>query len=80
MTIFVGQAIGSIDRSIGQEEIRMGIFLRLNNVDRVPGLVVRVKGIDEIEIDVEPLQPYEVSSTQIEERLSENDDSISRRP
>lgn len=38
----------------------MGIFVTLKNVDRVPGLVVRVKNIDTIEIDVEPLQPYEV--------------------
>lgn len=41
----------------------MGIFLTLNNIDRFPGLVLKVKGTgDEIEISHEQ-EPGVVSST-----------------
>lgn len=40
----------------------MGIFIKLNNINRFPGLVLRVKGTgDEIEIDYESCE--EVSRT-----------------
>lgn len=33
----------------------MGLFVNLRNVDRVPGLVVRVIGTDTIDINIEPI-------------------------
>ena len=55
---------------------RMGIFITLNNVDRFPGLTIRVKGMgDEIEISHERDQGNAVAPSSLEDTVSAEADT-----
>lgn len=55
----------------------MGVFLRVNNADRFPGLVIRVKGDgDEIEIDYEGQRGVVCGTNTSEEMAATSSESL----